>query len=74
MSAALLLYLRSERGVQKATAEALGIDRVTLYRWAKGSVPAEKILEIEKATGIPRHELRPDLFAGFDDIQFPGAA
>jgi DNA-binding transcriptional regulator YdaS (Cro superfamily) len=74
MSSALFSYLRRERGAQKATAEALGVDRITLYRWARRGVPAEKILEIEKATGIARHELRPDLFADPDPASVPGAA
>jgi DNA-binding transcriptional regulator YdaS (Cro superfamily) len=29
---------------------------------ATGRVPAERVLSIEAATGVPRHELRPDLY------------
>jgi len=29
---------------------------------ASGRVPAERVLQIEKATGVSRHELRPDLY------------
>jgi DNA-binding transcriptional regulator YdaS (Cro superfamily) len=29
---------------------------------ASGHVPAERVLDIEKITGISRHELRPDLY------------
>jgi len=25
-------------------------------------VPAERVIQVEKATGIPRHELRPDIY------------
>jgi DNA-binding transcriptional regulator YdaS (Cro superfamily) len=25
-------------------------------------LPAERVLDIERVTGIPRHELRPDLY------------
>jgi DNA-binding transcriptional regulator YdaS (Cro superfamily) len=27
-----------------------------------GRVPAERVLDIEKLTGVPRHDLRPDLY------------
>jgi 2-dehydropantoate 2-reductase len=42
-------------------ARLLGITRQALYQWDK--VPAERVLEIERLTGVPRHALRPDLFA-----------
>ena len=60
--------------MHKATAKALGIDRVTLYRWARKQVPAEKLVEIEKVTGIPRHDLRPDLFVMTTTSPSPEAA
>jgi DNA-binding transcriptional regulator YdaS (Cro superfamily) len=25
-------------------------------------VPAERVLDVERATGVPRHELRPDIY------------
>ena len=28
----------------------------------KNRVPAERVLAVEKATGVPRHQLRPDLY------------
>jgi len=62
MTSILLSHLRRERGAQKADAEALGVDRITLYRWAKGVVPAERVCDVERVTGISRHQLRPDLF------------
>lgn len=40
-----------------------GVNKSTVLRWEEGTVPAERILDIERVTGIPRHELRPDLFA-----------
>lgn len=41
-------------------AKRLGITRHALYQWEK--VPPNRVIPIEKATGIPRHELRPDLY------------
>lgn len=43
-------------------ADVFGINRTTLWRWEKGRVPAERVIEIERVTGIGRAELRPDIF------------
>ena len=48
-----------------AVALSLGLNKATISRWKK--VPPERVVDVEKATGIPRHVLRPDLaniFAG----------
>jgi DNA-binding transcriptional regulator YdaS (Cro superfamily) len=74
MSSALLSYLSRARGAQKATAVALDIDRVTLYRWARNGVPAEKLIEVERVTGIARSDLRPDLYAASEYYSTQGAA
>lgn len=42
-------------------ARALGITRQALYQWDK--VPADRVLDIERLTGVARHALRPDLYA-----------
>lgn len=44
-------------------ARALGVDRSTVTRWAQNRVPPDRLVEIERLTGIGRHELRPDLYA-----------
>jgi len=41
-------------------ARELGIKHTAFYSWKR--VPAERVLDIERVTGIGRHELRPDLF------------
>ena len=43
-----------------ALASALGHHRQAVYRW--GRIPAERVIEIEQLTGVPREELRPDIF------------
>ena len=43
-------------------ADRLGVHRSTVTRWAQREVPVERLVEIERATGIPRQELRPDIF------------
>lgn len=51
-------------GSQAKTAKELQITRQTVNGWVKGRnrIPAEKVVLIEKITGIPRSELRPDLW------------
>ncbi|MEX2451257.1 MAG: Cro/CI family transcriptional regulator [Rhodospirillales bacterium] len=41
-------------------ADGLGITRQALYQWTR--VPAERVIDIERLTGVSRHELRPDLY------------
>lgn len=39
------------------------ISAQAIYKWlAKGRIPSERVLDVERATGIPRHHLRPDLY------------
>jgi DNA-binding transcriptional regulator YdaS (Cro superfamily) len=46
-------------GVGKLAA-LLGIKGPSLYSWRR--IPAERVLQLERITGIPKEELRPDLF------------
>ena len=50
-------------GVTKA-AVSLGIDNPSVVaNWrARGQVPHKRAVDIERLTGISRHELRPDVF------------
>lgn len=41
-------------------ARKLGIKHNAFYVWKR--VPAERVLKIERITGISRHDLRPDLY------------
>lgn len=47
-------------GGYAALARALGKTRGGLWQWKR--VPAERVLAVEAASGVPRHELRPDLY------------
>jgi DNA-binding transcriptional regulator YdaS (Cro superfamily) len=51
--------IRAKRGMLAKVAHDLGITRAAVVKWDK--VPAERLPEIEEITGIPRHELRPDI-------------
>jgi len=41
-------------------ARALGVKHQSFYSWKK--VPAERVLDLERVTGIHRSEIRPDLY------------
>ncbi len=54
-----------ERAAEKAggvvaLARELGIKHNAMYSWTR--VPAERVIDLERITGISRHELRPDIF------------
>ena len=50
-------------GGPSALARALGIDHSSVIGWRKkGRVPAERVRKVSEISGIPLHELRPDLF------------
>lgn len=52
-------------GSQAALAERIGVRQTLVSYWvtkAKAGVPAEYVLPIERITGVPRHELRPDIY------------
>lgn len=57
---ALQKFLKAERGRANALADRLTISPSAISQWNR--VPAERVLEIEQITGVPRHELRPDLY------------
>jgi DNA-binding transcriptional regulator YdaS (Cro superfamily) len=47
-----------------ALGRLLGLCRQTVQNWGKHDrqIPAKHIVEIERLTGVPREELRPDLY------------
>lgn len=56
----ILLHAAGKVGGMSALAEKIGITRQGLYQWKR--IPAERVIALESITGIPRHELRPDLY------------
>jgi DNA-binding transcriptional regulator YdaS (Cro superfamily) len=48
-------------GSKRALAEKLGVKPQAVSQW-KERVPPLQVLKIERVTGVPRHELRPDLY------------
>lgn len=51
--------IRSRRGLIRKVALELGIMPSAVAQWER--VPAERLPEVERITGIPRHKLRPDI-------------
>ena len=54
-----------ERGAAlEQIAEAAGVKTSAVRHWTNGirTIPAERVIAVEKATGVSRHHLRPDIF------------
>src|SRR6266702_7313405 len=47
-------------GGVKALARLLGITPAAVYQWEK--IPTERLLEVERVTGVPREVLRPEFY------------
>lgn len=47
-------------GSQRALAQRLGITDSAISQWAR--VPTPRVLDVERITGVSRHELRPDIY------------
>ena len=62
MESPLVHYRKALGKTQAALAEALGVQPPALCKWERGRIPAERVLEVERATGIPRQRLRPDIY------------
>lgn len=52
-----------------AASEKAGVTLAMWSRWETGyrPLPAARVLDIERITGISRHELRPDIFGPAED-------
>ena len=56
----LLIWLSEERGRKQQLAKRLGVYASALSQWSQ--VPATRAADVSAVTGIPLHELRPDVF------------
>lgn len=53
----------SAYGGGSALARRIGVSRNAISQWhASGRIPAERVLEIERLTGVSRHDIRPDIY------------
>jgi DNA-binding transcriptional regulator YdaS (Cro superfamily) len=53
-------YLNAQRGRRQALAAALGCSPSAISMWRQ--VPAERLGDVSRATGIAPQDLRPDIF------------
>lgn len=51
---------KKNMGSAAKLAASLGITDQAVGQWKR--VPAERVLAVEKLSGVPRHELRPDIY------------
>lgn len=59
----LYKWFQAERGRRSMLAAMLGVGPSTISHWQKrGEIPFWRVRDIERVTGIPRWELRPDIF------------
>ncbi|MEM9965524.1 MAG: YdaS family helix-turn-helix protein [Asticcacaulis sp.] len=51
-------------GSQGRFARLCDVSQPSVWRWvnSSGTLPAEHVLKVESATGVSRHDLRPDLY------------
>jgi len=49
-------------GGEEAFMQRVGIKRRSLFSWRATGIPAVRLPAVVRATGIPAHELRPDMF------------
>lgn len=53
-------------GRSKKLAELIGVTPQAVSQWK--TVPAGRVIAVEKATGISRSDLRPDLYPADDEV------
>lgn len=57
------LVIETLGGPSKAAAAMKIANPSVVLNWRKrGQVPADRVIEVEKLTGVSRHDLRPDVF------------
>jgi DNA-binding transcriptional regulator YdaS (Cro superfamily) len=59
VDAGLTKAIEAAGGV-RALARALGIKHPAILQWVR--IPAQRVVDIERVTGVPREQLRPDLY------------
>ena len=57
-----LLRAKKAAGGNSGLGRLLGISSQAVSQWER--IPADRVLDVERATGVSRHELRPDIYQG----------
>lgn len=69
MSTTGLQLALDKAGSQVRLAEICGVSQPTVWGWinkGNGRIPAEYVIAVEQATGVSRHDLRPDIYPRAD--------
>lgn len=62
MSKQTLPILLRDRGLRLVDlARRLKVDKATITRWAQKEVPADRVADVVRVTGIPAEKIRPDM-------------
>ena len=63
-------------GGQTALGNLVGVSQGHIWSWLNRSrkCPPEKVLQVERATGVSRHELRPDIYGSGPEAPASSAA
>ena len=58
-------------GSQTAFGELIGKRQSVIHDWLREEkpLPAEHVLKVEEATGVSRHDLRPDIYPREDQAE-----
>lgn len=63
MKIASLSTLLTQRRIRRIDlARGMCVNKSTVTRWDRAGVPAARVLDVERFTGISRHQIRPDIF------------
>ena len=55
-------YLTLPGNKQEDLAEQMGVRQSTVSRWLHGRIPADRVIELEQLTNLPRQYLRTDIY------------
>jgi DNA-binding transcriptional regulator YdaS (Cro superfamily) len=63
MTTGIDLAVQATDNNQSELARRLGIRPQSVQQWVESKrIPAERVVEVERATGVSRKKLRPDLY------------
>ena len=59
----LTTWFNAERGRRASLAAHLSLTPAAITQWTR--VPVDRLDQVAEFTGIPKHDLRPDVFLGY---------
>lgn len=64
METSLAKYRKAAKISLEALGDQIGVNKSTIHRWEQQTVPIplNKLAKLTAITGLPREELRPDIF------------